>query len=295
MKMLRLVMGLLVLLISQSNADVNIKEVNTTVKHELELDKILKISQCPLNSTKTGKRYDGPENLTDVYTGPGMTYKKVSNHKASKIFKKPIYIRVNKETTLYEECSYEDWSKVRSVKPTSYALINSHRGWIESKYIHIANQKVQINKKQTDSNLKITNPDIVCHLMKDEGMDMNSLGWKDYYGIGCYSHSKEIETNDVRMTLAYYVNGSDLDTVSDIKFMLNVFTEESDIQLVHTELLEASKLLSPHIINEQLSDEVAALILTGTPGNVVINGVNIEVLKKVWPTGKGYEIQVIFK
>jgi hypothetical protein len=151
------------------------------------------------------------------------------------------------------------------------------------------------NKEQTNSNLKITDPNIVCHLMKDEGMDMNSLGWKDYYGIGCYSHSKEIETNDVRMTLAYYVNGSDLDTVSDIKFMLNVFTEESDIQLVHTELLDAAKLLSPHIINEQLSDEVAALILRGTPGNVVINGVNIEVLKKVWPTGKGYEIQVIFK
>lgn len=92
-----------------------------------------RIQSCTSAATKTGKTYKVNGSGVTVRQGPGENFGKIVNQKATDILKKTIYIKVDKSVTVYEECSEGEWSKIRVTDP-SY-LSESHRGWVESKYL----------------------------------------------------------------------------------------------------------------------------------------------------------------
>ena len=75
----------------------------------------------------------------ELRMGPGTNYEKVVNEKTSKILKKTIYASVDYSVNIVEEETKGNWSKIKVVEPS---YLNSHQGWIQTKYI--------IKKEQTE-------------------------------------------------------------------------------------------------------------------------------------------------
>ena len=89
--------------------------------------------ECGASSTRTGKTYKVDGSDINVRTGPGISYDKIINQKASSILKKNIYVTIDNTVTVLEECTEGEWSKIRVTDPDW--LSNSHRGWILSKFL----------------------------------------------------------------------------------------------------------------------------------------------------------------
>ena len=91
------------------------------------------IQSCGSSSTKTGKTYKVNGSGINVRKGPGTTFSKIVNQKATSILKTTQYITIGNSVTVYEECSQGKWSKIRVTDPDW--LSQSHRGWVASQFL----------------------------------------------------------------------------------------------------------------------------------------------------------------
>lgn len=91
------------------------------------------VQPCGGESSKTGKSYKVNGTGISVRSGPGTSYDKLVNEKATRILKTTQYITIDNSVTVYEECSQGGWSKIHVTDPDY--LSQSHRGWVSSKFL----------------------------------------------------------------------------------------------------------------------------------------------------------------
>lgn len=91
------------------------------------------MQSCGNDVTKTGKTYKINGSKINVRKGPGTSFSKIINQKATRILKSTHYITIDNSVTVVEECSQGTWSKIRVTDPDY--LSQSHRGWIASKFL----------------------------------------------------------------------------------------------------------------------------------------------------------------
>ncbi len=92
-----------------------------------------KTIRCSDDSTPIGEESKITEDEVSLFRGPGTNYDRVKNEKTSRILNKTIYASVDTSVIVFVECSKDDWSYVRVIDPAY--LSESHRGWIQSKYL----------------------------------------------------------------------------------------------------------------------------------------------------------------
>jgi hypothetical protein len=85
---------------------------------------------CGAESTETGREYKVIGWGHNIREGPGTSYDKIVDEKASRALKKTKYITIDDTVTVYEECTVSDWSRIRVVEPAWFT--DSHRGWVPS-------------------------------------------------------------------------------------------------------------------------------------------------------------------
>ncbi|NCD43289.1 MAG: hypothetical protein EOL88_14550 [Bacteroidia bacterium] len=140
--------------------------------------------------------------------------------------------------------------------------------------------------------LVITSPKEVCNILKGSGL--STMEWRDNYGYECSSRYKEIGSgNYFANNLAYYVDGIK-SAANQAKLVLNV-NNKSQASTAITELLDSAELLSIKLAGEELPQTIKNAITSGTPTSATVGNTSVEVTRDDWPTGKGYEIHVIFK
>jgi len=85
---------------------------------------------CGASSVKSDQtlRVNGSGNI--LRSGPSSEAEKLINKKASEILKTTHYLSIDNTTTVLEECTQGDWSRVRVVEPDW--LRASHIGWVPS-------------------------------------------------------------------------------------------------------------------------------------------------------------------
>lgn len=116
-------------------------------------------SACDKTTAKTGKVRTLSADSVNVRSGPGTTYPRLINEKASATLKGTHYITVDSSTVLYEECTKDGWSWIRVTEPDW--LRESHRGWISSQFFSTAEDdsvKSKIAKAALDPYTKESYP-----------------------------------------------------------------------------------------------------------------------------------------
>nr|VFJ48389.1 MAG: hypothetical protein BECKDK2373B_GA0170837_102035 [Candidatus Kentron sp. DK] len=88
---------------------------------------------CDTSTAITGKKYNVLGSGINVRKGPGASYEKIINQKATSILKTTQYISIDDTTTVFEECTKDGWSWIRVIDPDWPQ--DSHRGWVESKFL----------------------------------------------------------------------------------------------------------------------------------------------------------------
>ena len=144
------------------------------------------------------------------------------------------------------------------------------------------------------ADLKQTAPDSVCSFLSD--LDLKGRKWTDYGDgtSGCASNYKDIGSGyPLANNLAFYAAGSDL-TVDQVKLVLN-FNQTKSVGMSISALGKASEKLSLKALGAQLPNSIKKAIVLGQPLTAAAGTGTIEVVRDDWPTGKGYEIQVIMK
>ena len=142
--------------------------------------------------------------------------------------------------------------------------------------------------------LKQTAPDSVCSFLSD--LDLKGRKWTDYGDgtSGCASNYKDIGSGyPLANNLAFYAAGSD-STVDQVKLVLN-FNQTKSVGMSISALGKASEKLSLKALGAQLPNSIKKAIVLGQPLTAAAGTGTIEVVRDDWPTGKGYEIQVIMK
>ena len=140
--------------------------------------------------------------------------------------------------------------------------------------------------------LQITSPQEVCNILSKSGLSTGE--WKNNYGYGCNSSYKEIGSGSpLTNNLAYYVDG-DKNFVSQAKLVLNI-NNKSQATSAISALISSSEELSVKLTGEKLPQIIKDAITRGKAIKAKAGKAVIEVKRDDWPTGKGYELHVIFK
>ncbi|WP_137279545.1 hypothetical protein [Pseudomonas rhizoryzae] len=150
------------------------------------------------------------------------------------------------------------------------------------------------NSLQASAELKFTGPSDVCNLLANSAL--KGRKWVDYGDgtSGCASNYKDIGSGrPLANNLAFYATGVG-QAVKQVKLVMNVNNPASASSAIK-QLSQASAILSTKLLGAPLPDDVRAAISKGATKTAVLGSGSVEVLKDVWPTGRGYEIQVIIK
>jgi hypothetical protein len=142
--------------------------------------------------------------------------------------------------------------------------------------------------------LKTDSPPEVCASLKDVGLAARS--WRNLHdtSYGCSSPYKEIGSgNPLANTLAFYANG-DRSTVALVYLVLNV-NVPALAAAAHGELLKAADVLVERATGAHLTASLREAITIGAARTGRVGGAAVEVVRKNWPTGRGYELHVIIK
>jgi hypothetical protein len=138
-----------------------------------------------------------------------------------------------------------------------------------------------------------SDPSKTCDYLSDMGL--STRGWKNHYEnvFGCSSPYKELGSGaPLANNLAYYVEGSPT-TAKKAKLVININNKSSAVS-AHQELLKAAEALSLKAAGARLPEEISSAIKSGTKASTKLGQTNIEVTRIDWPTGKGYEVKVLF-
>ena len=144
------------------------------------------------------------------------------------------------------------------------------------------------------ADLKQTAPESVCVFLND--LDLKGRKWTDYGDgtAGCASDYKDIGSGSpMANNLAFYATGSD-STVDQVKLVLN-FNQVKSVGMSISALGKASEKLSLEALGAPLPNSIKKAIVLGQPLTAAAGTGTIEVVRDNWPTGKGYEVQVIMK
>lgn len=147
---------------------------------------------------------------------------------------------------------------------------------------------------EATAELKVINPSSVCQMLADSGL--KGRKWVDYGDgtFGCASDYKDIGSGSpLANNLAFYASGS-AQTVRQVKLVMNANKPSAAAPAVK-QLVKASSNLSEKVLGAGLSDDLKMAISKGVPTTASVGEGSVEVVKDVWPTGRGYEIQVIIK
>lgn len=140
--------------------------------------------------------------------------------------------------------------------------------------------------------LKTTSPTDVCDILNKSGL--STKGWKDNYGYGCNSPYKELGSGyPLANNLAYYADGS-VDSVTQVKLVVNI-NNKASAKVAHKALLDASEILSKNLSGESLPKSLINAIINGKSASHNVGKTVVDIVRVDWPTGKGYEVKVIFK
>ena len=144
------------------------------------------------------------------------------------------------------------------------------------------------------ADLKQTAPESVCAFLSN--LDLKGRKWTDYGDgtSGCASNYKDIGSGSpMANNLAFYATGSD-STVDQVKLVLN-FNQVKSVGMSISALGKASEKLSLEALGAPLPNSIKKAIVLGQPLTAAAGTGTIEVVRYNWPTGKGYEVQVIMK
>lgn len=147
---------------------------------------------------------------------------------------------------------------------------------------------------QAAAELKFTGPSDVCNLLANSGL--KGRKWVDYGDgtSGCASDYKDIGSGrPLANNLAFYATGAG-QSVKQVKLVMNANNPASASAAIK-QLSQASANLSVKLLGAQLPDDIKIAISKGIPKNAVLGTGSVEVVKDAWPTGRGYELQVIIK
>ena len=90
-------------------------------------------SACNSSTVITGKKYNVLGSGINVLQGPGASFDKIINEKATRVLEKTTYITIDDTTTVIEECTKNGWSWIRVIDPDWLQI--SHIGWVESRFL----------------------------------------------------------------------------------------------------------------------------------------------------------------
>lgn len=147
---------------------------------------------------------------------------------------------------------------------------------------------------QAAAELKFTGPSDVCNLLTNSGL--KGRKWIDYGDgtSGCASDYKDIGSGwPLDNNLAFYATGAG-QAVKKVKLVMNANNPASASSAIK-QLGQVSAILSTKLLGARLPDDIKAAISKGAPKSAILGSGSVEVVKDVWPTGRGYEIQVIMK
>jgi hypothetical protein len=153
---------------------------------------------------------------------------------------------------------------------------------------------VLFNSTSVEAVLGIQEPEEACALMKEQSLITRS--WRELSGdeYGCTSPYKELGVgNPLANNLAYYVTGTRT-KVTELRLVLNV-NNRSAATSGHAALLKAAEVLCTKATGGKLPKAVENAITAGKPVSAKSGKVAIAVLRKDWPTGRGYEIHVVLE
>ena len=142
--------------------------------------------------------------------------------------------------------------------------------------------------------LKNSNPRTVCSYLNDIGL--NTRGWKHQYAAeyGCSSPYKKFGHGfPLTNNLAYYVYGK-ANKSEKLEIVLNV-NNKSEAKMAHMEMLKAATLLVKKAFGVELPQAIAQAIKNGTNATAKIGGTFIELIRIDWPTGKGYQLNLVIE
>jgi hypothetical protein len=148
-----------------------------------------------------------------------------------------------------------------------------------------------------NAQLKDTSPTKVCVYMKDFGL--TTLGWNHVYGntFFCGTSLKELGASSSPTenpnNHAYYVDG-DSTVVDQVKLVLNV-NDRGTAKAAHEEFLNEAEALCMKATGEKLPKELKKAIKAGKKAVAKVGSASVQVVREDWPTGKGYDVQVLIK
>lgn len=138
-------------------------------------------------------------------------------------------------------------------------------------------------------------PQKVCALLSDSGL--KGRKWVNDYGdgsSGCASDYRDFGSSaGLANNLAYYVTGVDK-YVMEVKLVLN-YHQPAKSKAATAALLSASKKLSQRALGTNLPESIEELINRGEYGSAKVGKGVVEVVREDWPTGRGYEVQVMMR
>lgn len=143
--------------------------------------------------------------------------------------------------------------------------------------------------------VKQPSPEVVCQYLSDAGL--KGRRWVADYGdgtSGCATDYKDIGAGSpLANNLAYYVKGEGRH-VQQVELVVN-YNQPQIGSTATAALVSASQKLAPKALGAKLPDSVTSLIKAGRSGTQKLGSGEVEVLREDWPTGSGYEVQVMMR
>lgn len=133
-----------------------------------------------------------------------------------------------------------------------------------------------------------------CGALLEVGL--KTTGWKDRGNseFSCITPYKDIGAGlPLANNLAYYAEGN-AKSVQLVKLILNI-NQRNQAQVAHKELLSAASLLSVKATGKELPKNLKDAITRGTSISQKLGASSVQILRINWPTGRGYEVKVIFE
>ncbi|WP_235591868.1 hypothetical protein [Pseudomonas syringae] len=145
------------------------------------------------------------------------------------------------------------------------------------------------------ADLKQTAQGKACALLADQGL--KGRKWTHYGDgtSGCASDYKDIGGGTpLPNNLAFYGNGQG-ETVNSVKLVLNYNQPESATASTAATkaLLSASEKMAQRALGAKLPKAIITAIDWGRSEKLNVGSGTVEVVREDWPSGKGYEIQVV--
>lgn len=145
-----------------------------------------------------------------------------------------------------------------------------------------------------NAELLIKAPFQACALLDEIGLVTSD--WRNNYDqeFGCSSGYKQIGSGfPLANNLAFYVEGNN-NSVTLAYLMLNI-NNKTSASSAHKELLKAAKILSNKQTGKQLSPKLIGAITKGSNTSQKVGNAMVDIARRDWPTGRGYEVKVTIK